>query len=331
MSKQRILVTFWVTPEAIAGFKDEFEIVYPEEKITGRFEIAQTKAMLKDFDACLVQTEPFTEDVIDAGLAGKLKAIGRSGVGCDSVKYEYAGSKGVAVINTPVAVTEPTAELAISIMLASCRRICVLDKQIRENGKCMPQPSFDGKSQGAFGKVMGIIGLGRIGKAVARKAKGLGMKIVYADMFPAPAEVEKELGAIRLSTDDVFKVADFVSLHCFLDDNSKHLINERTLGLMKPGAYLINAARGGLMDEAALCTALEQGKIRGAALDVFEFEPKVSERLCKLENVVLAPHVGTCTFDARVEMARESLQGITEFLKTGNTTNIFNRKWLVKK
>lgn len=329
--KQKILASFWLPPEIVAEAGGEFELVYPQEKITGVFSLDETKKLLPDVDAAIIQGEPFTKEVIELGLKGRLKVIGRLGVGCDAVDCDFAGKSGVAVINTPHTVTEPTAELTISIMMAAARNIVHLDRQTRSLGKCGKQYSYDGLSVGLFGKTLGIIGFGRIGKAVARKARGLGMNILYSDVVAAPADVEKALDAKKTSVEDLLKQADFVSVHCPYTPENHHLINAKTLGMMKKSAVFVNASRGKMVDEAALVAALENGTIKAAALDVFEFEPEVNQKLLPMENVVIVPHIGTATYDARIEMAREVFKGTIEYLRGGNPGNIFNKDTLVKK
>ncbi len=326
----KILVTFWVPPEVAGVVGDDFELIYPKEEISGAFSLEETKKMLPGVDGVLILDEPFTREVIECGLKGegKLRAIGRLGVGCDGVDCDFAGKSGVAVINAPQTVTDPTAELSIALMLAAARNVATLDREIRALGKCPRALSYDGFSVGLSGKTLGIIGFGRIGKAVARKAAGLGMKVVYADVVAAPAELEKEMNVSRMAMEELLGLSDFVSVHCPYTPENHHLINEKTLGLMKRGAILVNASRGKMVDEAALAAALESGALKGAALDVFEFEPEVSRKLLSLDNVVMTPHIGTATYDARVAMAKESLTGMIDYLKGGNPPNIFNRDCL---
>jgi len=324
---KKVLVTFWIPKEVAGEYSQEIELIYPQEEITGQYSMEEIKSMLPEVDAVLIGMERFTKEIIDLGK--NLKAIGRLGVGCDNVDYEYAGQKGIAVINTPSSVTQPTAELTIAILLSVARCIPSLDKRVRKNKRCIATPSYEKKSTNVFGKVLGIIGFGRIGKAVAEKAKGLGMEVIYSDIVKAPKEVEEAIGAKKVTTEELLKTADFVSLHCPYVPENHHLINKDTLALMKEGAYLINASRGKIVDEAALVEALKNKKIKGAALDVYEFEPEISEELLEMENVVLVPHVGTWTYDARVAMAKESLDGICAILRGNIPTNIFNKNYLI--
>jgi len=324
----KILITFWIPDEVAEKYKDKVELIYPQEKVSGKFSMEETLALLPTVDGVLLGGEHFTPDVIDKGV--KLRVIGRLGVGCDAVDYIYAGKKGIPVINTPNAVTHPTAELTISIMMSVARCIQVLDKKMRVDKRCNAPFNYETRSTGLYGKTLGIIGFGRIGKAVGEKGKGLGMKIIYSDVIPAPKEIEEKLGAVRVSTEELLKTADFVSVHCPYVPENHHLINEKTLALMKPSAYLINASRGKMVDEAALVAALKKGTIKGAALDVYEFEPEVNPELIDLDNVVLVPHVGTWSYDARLAMAYESLDGMVASLRGEDPVNVFNRQYLKK-
>ncbi len=329
--KKKIAITFWVPPEVTAVVTDEFEVIAPKEKINGVFPMEEIRAMLPNIDGILVSAENVTRDLIDLGLGGKLRVIGRNGVGCDSVDYKYAGEKGIPVINTPDGVTDSTAELTIALILDAARNVARLDRKLRRDGSCIMPSGFDGMSCTVNKKTLGIIGFGRIGKRVAKKARALGMNIIYSDMIAAPKEVEEEVGAKRMTTEEVIGQADFVTLHCPYIPENHHLINKKTLAMMKPGAYLVNASRGKMVNEADLVDALKTGVVKGAALDVYENEPAINPELMRLENVVMVPHVGTCCYEARVEMARESLTGMMAVLRGENPPNIFNREFLAKK
>lgn len=324
-----ILSTMWLPEDIISRYKD-FRIDIPQPEITGKLPMDEVLKRLPDYDAVLIAGEKFDKAVIDQGLSGKMRVIGRHGVGCDAVDYAYAGSKGVAVINTPVAVTEPTAELTIAIMMAAARSVVKLDAATRREGCCIFPPSFGSMSSGLYGKTLGIIGFGRIGKAVAVKAHGLGMKIVYTDMITADPAFESRVGARKVSQEELLAMADVVSLHCPYLSENHHLINDETLSRMKPGAYLVNASRGKMVDEAALVAALKKGTIKGAALDVFEFEPEINNELLRMDNVVITPHVGTCCYEARHAMAVEALDGISSYLRGETPPNLFNAEFMVK-
>lgn len=323
--KRKLVFSFWVPTEVTAFLGNEFELAFPDEK-AAYFSMDELRAQVVDADAIMVGGELMDKAFIDLGK--NLKAIGRLGVGCDAVDCAYAGQKGIAVINSPHTVTHPTAELAVAAMMDVARCVTSLDKRFRQEKRCWALPTYDKSATSLHGKTVGIIGFGRIGKAFGEKARGLGMNILYSDLFRAPKEVEDALQAKQVATEELLKTADFVTIHAQYTPENHHLINAGTLALMKPSAYLVNASRGKMVDEAALVAALKAGKLKGAALDVFEFEPEVREELLDLDNVVLTPHVGTWSYDARVAMAIETLTGIRELLNGGTPSNIFNRELL---
>lgn len=327
--KKKLLVEFWIPAEIVKYLSDnDIEAVYPAEEVTGKYTREEFKKLLPEVDAVLLASMKFDKELIDAAV--NLKAIARHGVGCDAVDCEYAGKKGIPVINAPHAVTHPTAELAIAIMMDVARCVTRLDKKLRVDGTCENPPSYAQISSGIYGKTLGIIGFGRIGKAVGQKAHGLGMKVFYSDVVQAPKDIEDAIGAKKISQEELLKTADFVTLHCPYTPENHHLINEKTLAMMKPSAYLVNASRGKMVKEQDLVDALKKGVIRGAALDVYEFEPEINKELLPMENVVLTPHVGTWNYDARIDMAYEALKGVCELFAGRTPENIFNKDCLVR-
>jgi len=326
MTKMKIMIPFWIPQEVAEKVSNEFRLIYPKEKINGMMNIDEIKTTLPGVEGIMVAAEPFGRDLIDIGK--KLKVIGRIGVGYDNIDYKYAGKKGVGVINTPIAVQQPTAELTVAIMLAVARCVVDLDKKVRAKKKSVRLPLFDKSVTTLYGKTLGVIGFGRIGKAVGVKCHGLGMKIIYSDPVSADKEFEKSINATRVSTEELLRNADFVTIHCPYFPENHHLINKNTLKMMKPGSYLINASRGKMIDEQALVDALKDGIITGAALDVYEYEPEINAELLELDNVVLVPHVGTWNYDARIGMALESLDGICRFLKGEIPVNCVNKEYL---
>lgn len=296
----------------------EFELVIPQGDAD--FTDEEMLEHIKTADAMLcLKLRKVHNTWIDA--AARLRVIGNVAVGTDNIDVAYAASKGVAVVNTPVAVREPTAELAISIMLAITRGIVRYHTDLKKSLRC-GMPFFYDRDMSVYGKTLGIIGCGRIGKAVARKALGLGMRVVYFKTTRLTPEEEASLNLTYLPFEELLKTSDVVSLHLPLTPATRHMINDTTLALMKPGAYLINAARGPIVDEAALIRALNNKTIRGAALDVYEFEPVVSEEFAQMDNVVIVPHIGTTVLEARCDMAREALSGVREVLSGNTPSNI---------
>ena len=228
----------------------------------------------------------------------RLRQVSSYGVGVNHVDLEACRRRGIALTNTPDVVTGATADLAMALLLAAARRVCEGDRLIRAGGWREAVPEFL-LGREVFGRTLGIVGFGRIGQAVARRALGFDMRVLYA----GPREVEFG-GARRADLDDLLATSDFVSLHCPLTESTRDLLSRQRIARMKPGAVLVNTSRGPVVDEEALADALEEGRIFAAGLDVFRDEPNVPERLRRLENVVLTPHVGSGTVETRTAMAR---------------------------
>jgi glyoxylate reductase len=209
----------------------------------------------------------------------------------------------VVVTNTPGVLTDATADLTMALILAATRRVGEAERLVRA-GYRWSWDMFFMLGMGLTGKTLGVVGLGGIGRAVARRALGFGMTVVYAGPRPAPPEVERSLGGARhVPLEELLAVADVVTLHCPLTPQTRHLIDARALGLMRASAFLVNTARGPVVDEAALVDALRAGELAGAGLDVYEREPEVHPGLLELENVVLLPHLGSATIETRTAMA----------------------------
>lgn len=241
------------------------------------------------------------EDLLRAA-GGGLRCVANVAVGFDNVDVPAATRHGVVVTNTPAVLTEATADLAIGLMLAVTRRLGEGERLVRARTPWSWHMYFL-LGAGLQHKTLGLIGLGAIGQATARRARAFGMRVVYADARAASLSVAQELGASRLSTDELLGTADVLSLHCPLTPETHHLIDAAALRRMKPTAYVVNTARGPIVDEAALVAALEDGVIAGAALDVFEHEPDVHPGLLELDNVVVVPHLGSATVETRTAMA----------------------------
>lgn len=277
----------------------------------------------KPYDAVLtLLTDKIDGKMFDAAPSVKLYA--NYAIGFDNFDTAEAKKRGILLTNAPGELTtEAVAEHTIALMFALSARIVEADEFMRRNKyKGWSPMEFIGTD--TFNKTLGLIGAGRIGKRVAHYAKGLGLKIIYTDKN-RNEEMEVEYGTeYKNSAEEVLKQADFVSLHVPLLESTHHLINETSLRLMKPTAFLINTARGPVVDEKALEKALRAKTIAGAALDVFEFEPKTSSGLRKLQNVILTPHIASASSEARDEMARIAAQNIIDFFETGKPKNIVN-------
>jgi glyoxylate reductase len=245
-------------------------------------------------------------DQVDAELlevAGpQLRCIANVAVGYDNVDLDAARERGVVVTNTPGVLDDATADLTMALLLAATRRVAEGDRLVRSGRSWSWGMSFMLGSS-LRGKRLGIIGLGGIGRRVAERARAFGMAIAYHSRHPAPAEVEAALEAERMPLEQLLREADVLSLHCPLTPETHHLIGAPELEALKPSAVLVNAARGPVVDERALAEALAAGQIAAAGLDVYEHEPQVEPGLLELENVVLAPHLGSATVETRTAMA----------------------------
>jgi len=305
----RILVSTRLLHEGFNDLMDKYEVVFPEKEIFSKEEVIN---IISGFDA-FVSTFQFKtdKDVIDAAK-GSVKIIANYGVGYNNVDVDYATLCGIIVTNTPDPVIEPTAELALALILAAARRIVECDRKIRIPNT-LKWGVMENLGQSLYGKTLGIIGMGRIGQALARRALACGMKIVYFNRTRLVPEIENKYRAHRLELNELLKISDVVSLHTPLTKDTLHLINASSLQLMKPTSILINTARGPVVDEAALIIALQNGTIASAGLDVYENEPYITPELFELDNVVLAPHNGTGTVEARIEMSRFVSQNIIRY------------------
>ncbi|MCT2581845.1 2-hydroxyacid dehydrogenase [Actinophytocola gossypii] len=251
-------------------------------------------------------------EVADAAGPG-LRVVANVAVGFDNLDVPALRARGVEVTNTPGVLTDATADLTFGLLLAVTRRLGEGERLLRARTPWSFQLGFM-LGSGLQGKTLGIVGLGQIGRAVARRALAFGMRVVYTGRNPAPAPVERELSATRLPLADLLATADVVSLHCPLTEGTRHLIDADALATMKPTAFLVNTTRGPVVDEAALATALADGVIAGAALDVFEHEPDVHPGLLERDNVALAPHLGSATTETRTAMAMRAAENVCAVL-----------------
>ncbi len=266
---------------------------------------------VEDLDAIIIRSATkVRKEFIDA--AKNLKVIGRAGVGLDNVDVDYAKSKGIKVLNTPGATSISVAELVIGLILAVMRKIAYADRGMRRG----EWPKKKCKGIEMYGKTLGIIGIGRIGREVAKRAKAFGMKIIYYDVFKLDDKTAGELGVEYRDLDKLIEEADVITLHVPLLPETKHMINAERIAKMKDGAIVINAARGGVVDEDALYEALKSGKLYGAALDVYEHEPLKESKLFELDNIVLTPHIGAQAKEGQTRAGIEIAQKVAEALKS---------------
>lgn len=269
-------------------------------------------AGVKDKDALLsLLSDPIDADIINA--APNLKIIANYGAGFNNIDISAASARKIPVTNTPAVSTNATADLAWTLLLAIARRLVEGDK-ITRSGQFTGWAPLYHLGVEITGKTLGVIGMGNIGRAVARRAKGFEMKIIYFDKYRLSPELEQAMGLEFMSQEEVVKQADFLTLHTNYTPELHHMIGAKELSSMKPTAFLISAARGQMVDEAALLAALKNKTIAGAALDVYEFEPKITPGLEKLDNVILSPHLGNATVETRDAMAQIAANNIIAVL-----------------
>lgn len=274
-----------------------FDVVgHPTEH--GRTEEDMITILAEADAAVTLLSDPITRNVLEANP--NLRCVSNFAVGYNNIDVEAARELGVVVTNTPGVLTEATADLTLALILAVTRRIVEGDDAVRTDGRVEWKP-LELLGASLQGKRLGIIGMGRIGGAVATRARAFGMEVI---------------GSRRGEPlDELLATSDIVSVHAPLTRETRHILNATTLARMKPGAYVINTARGALVDEHALCDALESGHLRGAGLDVYEFEPEVNPRLLRMKNVVILPHIGSATEEARNAMARIAATNVLLFLR----------------
>jgi glyoxylate reductase len=256
-------------------------------------------------------TEKMDAEVMDAAGDG-LKVIANMAVGYDNVDLDAAGERNVVVTNTPEVLNETTADTAFMLLLAAARRLGEAERLLRSGGwEAWGPMQLTGPD--VWGKKLGVVGFGRIGQAVARRARGFDMEVLYHDQYRIES-AEKESGVRYVELDELLRTCDFISVHTPLTDETHHLIGATELGRMKPEAVLINTSRGPVVDEAALADALAEGRIFAAGLDVYEKEPEVHPKLLELENAVLAPHIGSASVETRDRMAVLAAENIVAVL-----------------
>ena len=253
-------------------------------------------------DAAVTLLTTKVDDAFLEAAGPQLKVVANVAVGYNNIDVAACAARGITVTNTPGVLTDATADIAMALVLMATRRLGEGERIIRSQTTWRWGMSFL-LGTGVQGRQLGIIGMGDIGTAVARRAKAFGMQIAYANRRPVAAAIEAELGATYLTIDDLLASSDVVSLHCPYSPATHHLIDAVALARMQPTAYLVNTARGPVVDEAALVDALEHGVIAGAGLDVFEHEPAVHPGLLRCENAVLIPHLGSATVETRAAMA----------------------------
>ncbi len=316
--KPRVLVTRKLLPQALAwlGKRVDVEIGTLKDALPR----ARLLAAVADKDGLLsLLVDSIDREVMDA--APRLKIVANCAVGYNNVDIAYARARGILVTNTPGVLTEATADLAWALILAVARRIPQAEAFLRRG-------EFKGWAidlclgKDLSGKRLGIIGMGRIGRAVAERAKAFRMETVYCDTAPLSPAEETRLAARRLTLEDLLASSDVVSVHAVLTPETHHLISAARLRLMKPQSILVNVSRGPIVDEAALVSALAEGRLWGAGLDVYEREPAVTPGLLDLPNVVCLPHIGSATYETRLAMCMMAVRNLVQGLSGERPGNL---------
>jgi glyoxylate reductase len=319
MAKPKVYVSRLIPENGMKLLYEKFDVVVnPEDRVATREELLEN-VKGKDALLCLL-TDRIDAEVFAANP--NLKVVANYAVGYNNIDIKAANEYGIPVSNTPGVLTETTADFAWTLLMATARRVVEGDKFTRA-GKFKGWGPLLLVGQDVHHKTIGIIGFGRIGQAVAQRARGFDMNVLYYDVNQMP-EVAKKYDAEYRSIDDLLRESDFVSLHVDLNETTHHLISDREFGLMKPNAYLINSARGPVIDEAALVRALQAGRIAGAGLDVFEDEPQLAAGLAQCENAVIAPHIASATRETRGAMARIAAENIIAALEGKRPPTIVN-------
>jgi glyoxylate reductase len=316
----RIYVTQPILDQVLERLKRDAKVdCNTEERVLTKEEL---RARLQDADGAMT----LLTDILDRPLleaCPNLKVAANFAVGFNNVDLAAASDLGIAITNTPGVLTETTADFAWALLMAVARRVVEGDKFTRAGKfKAWGPKMFLGHD--VFGKTLGLIGLGRIGQAVARRAGGFGMKIVFYDAESVPAGIVNELRAERLALDELLRVSDFISLHVPLLDTTRHLLNDGAFAAMKPNCIVVNTSRGPVVDEKALVRALSQGTIAGAGLDVFEREPQIEPELLEMDNVVLAPHIASASHETRLKMCNMAADNLLAVLKGQRPPNLVN-------
>jgi glyoxylate reductase len=320
LSKPKVLATRPLFPAARAILDGRFDVEYwPVQDKIPRGELLKRVAD-KEALVCLL-TEKIDDELLAA--APKLRIVSTVSVGYDHIDVPACTRRNVMVTNTPGVLDETTADLAWALLMAIARRLVEGDAWVRTGS--WPGWELDQLLGGdVHGKTLGVIGFGRIGRGMARRALGFQMKVLYYNRTPVPVEVERELCAEFADLDRLLRDSDFVTLHVPLSSETRHLISTAAFEKMKRTAYLINTARGPVVDEAALGRALEEKEIAGAALDVYENEPKIHPALLSRRDVILAPHIGSATIETRTQMAVMAATNAAEFFAGRRPPNSLN-------
>jgi len=328
MKKPKVFVTRRIPEDGLKLLNEHCEIQVSDYDGVIPRELLLEK--VKGVDGILsLLTDLIDKEVMDAA-GPQLKVVSNYAVGYNNIDVEEATRRGIMVTNTPGVLTETTADLAWALMMAIARRIVEGDRFVRA-GKFRGWEPMLLLGTDLYGATLGIVGFGRIGQAMARRAIGFNMRVLYYSRKRISEELERELKATSVDLERLLRESDFITLHVPLTKETYHLIGEKELKMMKKESYLINTARGPVVDEKALVKALKENWIRGAALDVFENEPQVEPELLELDNVVLAPHLGSASYATRTRMSVMVAENLLKALKGETPPNLVNTEVLKKK
>lgn len=306
---KKVLIAYRLKEEGLKELEGKYDVTKPVDK--SFFSKEEVMQMIPEFEVFVPNFSFYTDkDIIDRGK--KLELISNYGVGYNNIDVDYATKKGVAVTNIPNSTREPTAELAFALLLGAARRIGYYDRKIR-TPEGVSWGVYADSGVPVYGKTLGIIGMGRIGQSLARRAVASGMSIIYHNRTRLNESIENMYSAKYVSLEELLKSADFISLNAPSTPETFKMIGEKEFNMMKDTAIFINTARGNMVDEKALAAALKENKIWAAGLDVFENEPHILPELLELDNVLLAPHAGTKTIEDRINMSIEMCQNIVGF------------------
>lgn len=306
---KKVLIAYRLKEEGLKELEGKYDVTKPVDK--SFFSKEEVMQMISEFEVFVPNFSFYTDkDIIDRGK--KLELISNYGVGYNNIDVDYATKKGVAVTNIPNSTREPTAELAFALLLGAARRIGYYDRKLR-TPEGVSWGVYADSGVPVYGKILGIIGMGRIGQSLARRAVASGMSIIYHNRTRLDESIENIYSAKYVSLEELLKSADFISLNAPSTPETFKMIGEKEFNMMKDTAIFINTARGNMVDEKALAAALKENKIWAAGIDVFENEPHILPELLELDNVLLAPHAGTKTIEDRINMSIEMCQNIVGF------------------
>ncbi len=322
--KPKVFLTRELPPKAMERLFEHTELEYnKEDRVLTKKEIMDG-IQGKDAMLCLL-TDTIDGEIMDANP--NLKIIANYAVGFNNIDIDAATQRKIPITNTPGALTETSADMAFTLLMATARRVVEGDKFIR-TGKWTGWGPLQFLGSDIFGATLGIVGLGRIGKAVAKRAKGFDMKVIYWNRTRLSESEEQKLGLVYASFEEILKKSDYVSLNVAYNEHTFHLMSDNEFNLMKETAIVINTARGPVIDEKALVRALQAKKIAGAGLDVFEEEPKVRPELLEMDNCVLLPHLASATIETRTKMAMIAIDNLLAKFDGKDLPNLVNKEVL---